>query len=116
MITNTIQLRDKVRVLQEQIDLQFAALDCYKAVADLLPSELTLDSFSFERGTKLTLFGTASENDVPKITDFNSELRKVTLTNGQPLFSKVLPASINVRVGQQKSWSFTCELKRTETE
>src|SRR3954469_16024187 len=65
--TNTIQLRDKVRVLQEQIDLQFAALDCYKAVADLLPSELTLDSFSFERGTKLTLFGTASENDVPKI-------------------------------------------------
>jgi len=114
--TNTVQYREKVRVLQEQMDLQYAALDCYKAVSDLLPSELTLDSLNFERGTKLTLFGTASANDVAKITDFNTDMRKVKRTNEEPLFSKVLPPSINSRQGDQKSWSFVCELKRTDTE
>ena len=114
--TNTIQLRDRLRVLQEQIDLQFAALDCYKAVSDLLPSELTLDSFNFERGTKLTLFGTASANDVLKINDFNSEMRKVMVRTNQPLFSKVWPATINPRPGGQSSWNFVCELQRSDTE
>src|SRR5947199_8696235 len=51
--TNAMQLRERVRVLQDQLDLQFAALECYKAVADYLPAELTLDSIQFDRGRKL---------------------------------------------------------------
>ena len=112
--TNTIQLRERVRVLQDQLDLQFAALDCYKAVADNLPSELTLDSFLFDRGRKLSLFGTASAGDSAKIQDFNDALRKVVVKE-QPLFSKVNAPSIGNRQNAV-AWSFVCDLKRTEVE
>ena len=113
--TNVIQLREKVRVLQDQMDLQYAALDCYKAVADLIPAEITLDSFSFERGRKLTLIGTSSRDDVPKVQAFYDAMRKYEV-KGEPLFTKVEPPRINPRQGNENSWSFVCELKRADVE
>ncbi len=113
--TNTVQLREKVRVLQDQLDLQFAALECYKAVSDVLPPELTLDSMNFERGRKFVVFGSASTDDTSKIQDFNEALRKVVVKN-QEVFSKVNPPSINPRAGGQLAWSFSCELKRGDAE
>jgi hypothetical protein len=114
--TNTFKLRERVRVLQDQLDLQFAALDCYKATSDFLPSELTLDSINFgDRGSRVTLTGTVSGNDVRKVYDFNEAMRNAKVKD-QPLFSKVNPPSINPRQGDQKSWTFVCELKRTEVE
>jgi hypothetical protein len=114
--TNTIQLREKVRVLQDQLDLQYAALDCYKAVAELLPPEITLDSFNFERGRRLTLIGTAPGDDVPKVQGFFDAMRKFETKPGEPLFSKVELLRINPRQGNDKSWSFVCDLKRADTE
>lgn len=106
--TNALQLKERVRVLQEQKDLQYMALDCWKAVADYLPVELTLKSLSFDRGRKLTLMGTVAESDRAKLFDFNDSMRKNTT-----LFSRVASASTTPMPGGQQSWSFVCELKRT---
>ena len=113
--TNTIQLKERVRVLQDQLDLQYAALDCYKAIADNLPPELTLENFVFERGRTLRLFGTAAEGDVEKVQEFNDAMRKVVV-KGQPLFGNIPPPSTTTRPGGQRAWNFSCPLKRGETE
>lgn len=112
--TNTIQLRERLRVLQDTLDLQYAALECYKAVSDTLPSELTLDSMNFDRN-KVTYFGTAGVDDRSKVFEFNEALLKVQV-NGQPLFSKVTIGRVDNRAGQQSlSWNLMCDLKRADT-
>src|SRR5439155_25152135 len=75
--TNTIQIKENVRVLQDQVDLQFAALNCYKAVADFLPTELTLESINFDHGKKLALFGSGTADDRQKVIDFVDRMREV---------------------------------------
>jgi len=114
--TNTLRLKERVKVLQDQMDLQFAALDCYKAIADKLPPDLTLNTMNFDRGRKLQLAGSMPKEAVRAITDFNEEMRKVTVNN-QPLFSKVSPPAINPSPGGQEStWHFPCELRRSTPE
>jgi hypothetical protein len=110
--TNALQLKERVRVMQDQLDLQYAALDCWKATADNLPPELTLDNLVFERGRILRLFGTAAATDVEKLQQFNESLRGVVV-KGQPLFGAVA-APGSIRRGDQISWNFACELKRGE--
>jgi hypothetical protein len=110
--TNTIQLKERVRVLQDQLDLQYAALDCYKAVADHLPPELTLDNLNFERGRTLRVFGTAALEEVGKVQEFNDALRNVQV-KGQPLFGAVNAPNTQSR-GQQMAWNFAADLKRGE--
>ncbi|MST94937.1 MAG: hypothetical protein EXS33_06670 [Pedosphaera sp.] len=115
--TNAIKLREKTKVMQDQLSLQYAALDCWKAAAELLPEDLTLDGLRFEKGKTLTIFGTAPEASAIKVTGYYDALRKV-IVKDQPLFitppgSK--PPSITTR-GNQISWSFVCELKRTDSE
>jgi hypothetical protein len=112
--TNTIQLRERMLVLQEQLDLQFAALECWKAVAEHLPSELTLEGLNFERGRRLTLNGLAGNEDLNKVYDFNERLR-TSKAKEEPLFSQVHPPTTQIR-GQQISWIFACDIRRTEKE
>jgi hypothetical protein len=109
-----LQLKGRLRVLQEQVNLRYAALDCWKVVSDLLPSELTLSSLTFSRGNRLSLRGTALATDQAKITEYNTEMGKATL-NGTRVFKKVNPASIDFR-GNEASWSFDCDLQQTEIE
>ena len=111
--TNALQMKEQVKVLQDQLDLQYAALDTYKAVADLLPDGLTVDSINFERGRKVTIFGSASNDDMPKVQDFNDSMRRVSVKD-QPLFAKLQAASISQRANSQIQWSFWGELKRTD--
>jgi hypothetical protein len=114
--TNTVQLKERVRVLQDQLDLQYAALDCYKAVADNLPAELTLDNLNFERGRTLRLFGTAASGDIDKLQQFNDSMRQV-VAKGQPLFSTVAPPTFQRQPGaaaDMMRWNFSAELKRGE--
>lgn len=111
--TNTLQLKAEVKVLQDQLDLRYAALDCYKAVAENLPGEVQLDTLNFERGYKLTLFGTAAEGDSPKVQEFNKALRKATVDD-QPLFDKVQAATSTPKPGGMIGWNFWCELKRKD--
>jgi hypothetical protein len=103
-------------VLQETLELQYAALECYKAVSDTMPAELTLDSMRFERGREVTYFGSAADaQDRSKVIEFNEALLKVEY-NGQPLFSKVaLGRMDNKPGGAGLTWSLVGSLKRSDT-
>jgi hypothetical protein len=117
--TNAVKLRERIEVLQDQLHLKYAALDCLKAVSEKLPADLTLVSFQFQKGQKVALTGTAPAEQRTQITDYNEDLRKVKI-NGQLLFSKVTPPKWVNRSsaggGQTLTWDFTCELNRRETE
>jgi hypothetical protein len=110
--TNTIQLKERVRVLEDQANLKYAALDCWKAASDLLPQELTLTSLTFQTGKKLSLSGTVSQESSSKVTDYYEAMSKV-LINGEPM--KLSPMNLTGTRpgagGAQVSWSFVCEVQ-----
>ncbi|HWN93443.1 MAG TPA: hypothetical protein VNT99_00300 [Methylomirabilota bacterium] len=112
--TNAIRLKDQVRVMQDQLNLQFAALECYKAVAQKLPESVVMDTFNFSEGKSLRLSGTASSGAQNRLTEFSDELRQV-ISNNQPLFSKVAVPSVTLR-GDQLMWSMEAELAREGSE
>lgn len=114
--TNTIQLRDRYKVLKERQELKFAALDCWKAVAELMPDTLGLDTFSLVDGRSLSLNGTVPSSQVTHVYDFYDAMRKVTVAD-QLLFSKdggKPPATRAIQGGANASWTFTLDLKRVE--
>jgi hypothetical protein len=116
--TNAVKLKEETEVLQEQLHLKYAALDCFKAVAERLPTEFVLISFEFQRGQKVVLQGTAPAEETSKITDYYHDLRRAQV-DGQALFKQVSgPSWVNRAAGgvQTVAWNFTCELNRTETE
>lgn len=112
--TNTLQLAQQVKILQNQMNLKFAALDSFKAVAEKLPEGLTINSFSFQRGSRVQLFGGAAASDAGKVTAFVGELQGVE-SNGRRLFSVVNAPSIRADpVSGQLRWDFECELANPE--
>jgi hypothetical protein len=113
--TNVIQIKERVKIMQEQIALQYAALECYRALAETLPAELTLDTMNFDRGRKLTLTGSAADTDRLKLIDFNEQLMRYR-SGDQLLFSQVDPPQQNVAPNNQIKWRFTCDLKRIDIE
>lgn len=114
--TNAIRLRDQVRVLQDQVNLQFAALNCYSAVATNLPAELSLDSMIFDRGTKLTINGSGGAEASGKLFDFVAVLKQAK-AGDQLLFGPITAPSVNVKQGgQQISWSISCDIRRPDVE
>lgn len=110
-----LQLKDRIRVLQEQVELRFAALDCWKAICEFLPAELTLTDLHFSRGQTLKLVGTVSSDDQAKVTEFNSALRKAE-AQGYLLFDKdrFEAPSLSLQAGGSYRWAFGCDLKRGE--
>ena len=115
-----LELKARIAVQEQQIGLQFAALDSWKAASETLPSELTLTSFSFSKGKVLALQGTTPESQAEKVTDYREALGKFTL-KGAILFEHVGPHNIKVQPAPaggpaSASWSFTCELKGPEQE
>ena len=110
--TNTLQLKARVRVLQEQVALRFAALDCWNSVAERLPETLTLTQLDFKGGRTLSLDGTTTDDNRGDITRFNSELKTV-MVDGKPLFSEVKPATTQLR-GATLIWRFEAVLGREE--
>lgn len=112
--TNTLRLKEQVRVLQDQLNLQFAALESYKAVAQQIPEGLTLDGMNFQRGRTLALYGTASEDSRTRVNEFSDALRRTTV-NGQPLFKNVTVPSVSSRANQLH-WNFAADLARGEGE
>jgi DNA-binding transcriptional regulator of glucitol operon len=112
--TNAMKLKAQVQVMEDQLNLQFAALRCYRAVAEKLPQALTVESLTFQRGKTLLLSGNGEASSQPALNEFNGELRKYTV-DGQPLFSHVNAPQITIK-GNGLTWNFQCELKTTETE
>jgi hypothetical protein len=114
--TNVLQLKARYDVLKERQDLKYAALDCWKLVAEQLPAGLLLQRFSFGDGQKLSLNGTVASDQITQITDFYDSLRKAQL-NGQPMFSPGGGEQLTYhQSGGQASWNFSLELRRTEEE
>ncbi|MEW6158687.1 MAG: hypothetical protein AB1813_14780 [Verrucomicrobiota bacterium] len=116
--TNALQLKARIEVLQEQLNLKYAALDCWKITAELLPANLTLNRLNFQNG-KLTLQGVAPADQPTLVQDYNQALRKATVRD-QPLFSNVNPPKLGSQSqtggGQMFGWSFDCELNRMDME
>lgn len=111
--TNTLQIKARVRVLQEQVALRFAALDCWNKVAETLPETMTLKQFDFKNGRTLILEGTTTEASRADITGFNSTLRAVEV-NGKLLFSEVKPATTQLR-RNDLTWRFEADLRREDS-
>ena len=112
--TNALQFKAKFQVLKDRQDLKFAALDCWKTVAELLPDGVTLDGYNFSEGRKLTLSGSAPADQTRRLLDFDSDIRKVVV-NGQPLFDPNAGDHVQYDVrGAVAIWHCTLELKRSE--
>jgi Tfp pilus assembly protein PilN len=110
--TNALELDARIQVIEDRQNLKYAALDCWKAVAETMPEGLTLDHLTFSRGKTFQLNGTVSPENQGQILDFIDALRRVVV-NGQPLFSQVATPTIQVR-GQTADWRFECTLRTAE--
>jgi hypothetical protein len=114
--TNTIKLRDQYKVLQDREDLKYAALNCWLKVAEILPADLTLESWNFSGGKRLTVGGTGPAASVSQIVDFEAAFRKATL-NGEPLFERGRGDGLTYfKVGDLLNWHFSVELRRGEAQ
>jgi hypothetical protein len=113
--TNAIKIKAEVQVLQDQVDLQYAALECWKAAATLLPTELTLGGVNFQRGKTVTIFGTGPAGASQAASDYSEALSK-HMFNDDRFFSKVgMPPDIHAVPGGL-SWNLSAQLKRNVTE
>lgn len=112
-----LQLKARLEILQEQVNLRFAALDCWKAAAETLPEGLTLNSLSFQRGKRLSLTGSVPADQQDQVTEFNQALAAVKIGD-RPLFSRVSTKSIQGpsagRTDLPAAWSIECELNRRD--
>ncbi|MCD6052057.1 MAG: hypothetical protein K0Q55_3475 [Verrucomicrobia bacterium] len=102
-----IQLSEKIKVVEMQTSLRFAALDAWKAIVANLPDGLTLKRLSFDRGYRLTVSGEASPSDGQKVTDFTETLGRLQV-NGRRVFKEV-PVANTRRSATVVTWSFSCE-------
>jgi len=112
--TNALQLKAQYDVLKERQELKYAALDCWKIVAEQVPPNITLQRFSFADGKKLSLSGTAAADQVNTLFDFNTAMQKVT-ANGRPMFNSQGGEPVNPHpAGNGVTWSFSLQLQNTE--
>jgi hypothetical protein len=110
--TNTLQLKEQVAILEDQVTLKFAALDSWKAASDSLPTDLVLTSFTFDKGKTLTLTGTVPQDSTSEVGTYEKSLRAAS-AGGQPLFTLVKTDSIEAK-GQIAQWRISAQLRRSE--
>lgn len=114
--TNALQLKARYEVLKERQELKYAALDCWRLVAELLPEGATLQGLDFADGRKLTLNGNAPTDQVMAVIEFSSVLRKAQV-RGQPMFDPLKGDAFTQRQNPGAAtvtWSFGLELNRAE--
>ncbi len=117
--TNANRLQERVQVLQDQVNLRYAGLECWKAACILLPSELTLTDYSFRQGKTLLLRGTVPSEQVTNVISYYKAMMtyRPEGSNGPSFFSHVGDPTTRrgFGVGQnQFDWDFTCELRQAE--
>jgi hypothetical protein len=114
--TNALQLKARFEVLKERQELKYAALDCWKIVAEQLPQNITLQRFSFQNGQMLSLSGTAPPDQINTLFDFNSSMQKAAL-NSQPMFDPQDGEPVNPRNnGSVVTWNFSLKLRHADEE
>ena len=86
-------------------------------VARYLPESAALEQMNFVDGKRLTLNGTANAEQRKDLYDFESQLRKATLTNGEAMFDLYQGDHVQYQVqGGNVRWNFSLVLKRVEVE
>lgn len=111
--TNVLRTKARYEVLKQRDDLKYAALDCWKIVAEQLPESITLQRFSFSGGQRLTLSGTTKPDQIETLLTFNSVMQKATL-NGKPMFTLVGGDPVNPAIRNDVvQWSFSLILANT---
>jgi hypothetical protein len=110
--TNTLQLRARLEVLQQRQELKYAALDCWKIVAEQLPAGIALQRFSFVDGRKLSLNGTSTPDQLNVLYDFDKGMHKAMLNN-QPMFNSGEPPLWRQQ-NNKVTWNYDLQLKRQE--
>ena len=112
--TNTLQLKARAEILKERQDLKYAALDCWKLVAEQFPEGITLQRLSFADGKRLTLAGTTTQDQITTLIGLNKNLH-ATQTDNQPMF---LPDDGNALKYQQDkdkvTWNINLLLAHAE--
>ncbi len=113
--TNAIQLKTKYQILKDREDLKWAALDTWKAIAELLPDGVTLEGYNLTDGKRLALNGTAPAGQEKSLIDFDSDLRKAS-HGGQTMFDQNEGDHITWQQGANGTvnWRCTLELKQAE--
>jgi hypothetical protein len=116
--TNAMGVRARYEVLKNNQELKYAALDCWKALAELLPPSVTLEGYNFSEGKRLSLSGIAPTEEQQELFQFDGAMRKF-VKDGQPLFDAKTSDSMSMsRSGansQTVNWNTLFELKRVET-
>ncbi len=110
--TTTIQLKERVDILQEQANLKFAALESWKMISDQLPEELTITSLNFQKGKTVMLSGAVSQDNISKLTEYYGAVGR-SLINGQPVELGPLstpPARPNAAGTPTVYWSFVIQM------
>jgi hypothetical protein len=110
--TNAQQLKARLDVLKERQELKYAALECWKMVAEQLPAGITLQRFSFVDGQKLSLNGTTTPEQISTLLDFDNGMQKAKLNN-QPMFRPGEQLAYR-QVVNNVTWSFGLRLERRE--
>jgi hypothetical protein len=114
--TNALQLKAVYDVLKERSQLKYAALDCWQRVAQETPPAVSLQRFSFADGQHLALSGTAPQEQINTLFDFNTSLKKKQV-NGQYVFDQQKGDPVNPRtIPNGVSWNLTLELLHVEAE
>ena len=114
--TNAMDLKATFDVLNDLQELKYAALDCWKLTAALIPKDVVLDGLNFSDGSKLTLNGTAPEDSVAELIDFSAAMRNAKVNN-KPMFDPEQGEQLNYKKSPRAaevSWNFSLVLKRSE--
>jgi len=114
--TNALLLKARYQVLQDRQDLKYAALDCWKLIAELLPEGAVMQGMDFAEGRKLMLNGTCAQGQVTAVMEFSGALRKAKLRD-QPMFDPIKGEGFTQQVNPGSStvrWNFGLELNRPE--
>jgi hypothetical protein len=114
--TNALKDAEEIKILEDRQELQYKALDCWKAVAENVPDSITLQNIYFQRG-RLDLHGTAVTENADEVGKFNEDLRRIPnpMQPDQLLFSDITPPTMSSR-GASTEWRFSCTLKGAESE
>jgi hypothetical protein len=114
--TNALQLKAVYEVLKERSQLKYAALDSWQWVAQELPPAISLQRFGFADGQHVALSGTAPQEQINTLFDFNTSLKKKQV-NGQYVFDQQKGDPVNPRtMPNGVSWNLTLELLHVEAE
>lgn len=81
------EMRDKVKLVQQYSDHARGSLEMLKAVSDRMPEGITLTSFSYKRGERLSVVGEAQQPT--DVYAFKNALTEAATEDDEKLFTEV---------------------------